>query len=173
MIVVEGMDNSGKSTLAKYLHETLELPLEHSPKPPFMGTPVEDWLAWIEVSLTPDTSFYIYDRYPIVSEMVYGPVLRGYSLLGEDYLTRWRMANPLIVYCRPPQSRIFSFGNREQMVGIKENKERLYEAYEKYMEMLVNKTFNVTIYNFETENVSKVADLSSRHLRGISLRRVK
>ena len=174
MIIIEGMDNSGKTTLLNYLHETLELPWVKSPGPEHLsGLSREDWFSWIDASLSPDNIFYLYDRHPLISEVVYGWVLRNYNAFSDtDFHEKLLLACPLIIYCRPPKARIFSFGNREQMLGVIEQKERLLQNYDIHMQFLKNKGFEIVTYNYTTMSEESIVKVVNRYLNGMSILRV-
>ena len=102
MLVFEGPDNSGKTTLASYVSHELGIPLYHFGKPP---KNVKDLEQRIEFLLN-NHDQYIFDRIPLVSEPVYS-VLRDHNMMnllsGEaEYYTIFRELNPLLIYCRPP-----------------------------------------------------------------------
>ena len=73
LIIIEGMDNTGKSTLVKKLssylphHEVVVSP-----------GPCAEHVQWCKDELA-RTDSRIYDRFPIFSETVYGNIIRGYS----------------------------------------------------------------------------------------------
>lgn len=110
MIILEGPDGSGKTTLKDQLLEDMPKLFQAHRHTDSMGPRtnlkrwVEDELSWPGV--LPCT---IYDRHPLISEPIYGPMLRGNLAPGfrNDtwYMTQWRkliMKNPLIIFCLPP-----------------------------------------------------------------------
>jgi hypothetical protein len=90
-IILEGPEGSGKSTLGKHLETLLYLPLFHAGSAPKDKAELFNRVDKIELA-----ERGIFDRHPFISENVYGPVLRGDSLLP---LIRPR--NAFIIYCRP------------------------------------------------------------------------
>lgn len=129
VIIVEGVDNSGKSTLAKTLSEHFDWPLVHSP-----GF-CPEMIDWAKTHLTaPGTR--IYDRFPCVSEHIYGPVLRDKdefkSVVGRKVLSFFIQKNPLIIYCKPPDS-VITEDMGKQMKGVKDNILRLILNYNRMM----------------------------------------
>ena len=153
MIICEGMDNSGKTTLAKYLAENLpnaKLVPTHGPVKP---EEVNTILRSIGMAV-----FYrkplIYDRFPIISEMVYGEILRNGSAFNAvydcDLLLGWLKAcNPLIIYCRPSKETIFqSIKDRPQMAGVVKSKEALLSRYDDVMANLSAREFLRCNYDY-------------------------
>lgn len=135
MIIIEGMDNSGKSRLAAHLAEKFGLRIIKRSGPP------KDREAFILETLeflilNPEV---IYDRHPLISEEVYGPILRNVNVFNrpgvswEDFLNSLLRLDPLIIYCRPPDEKILCFGDRDQMPAVVENARRLIDAYDRVM----------------------------------------
>jgi hypothetical protein len=113
----------------------------------------------------------VMDRHPIISEMVYGPILRGKSIFennyqkGEEllyldtssYYVRKLISNhPLIIYCRPPIEKILSFSDdHPQMDGIKDWARNLISRYDEVIARFEMSGANVYTYDF-----TKLCDLS-------------
>lgn len=148
MIVVEGVDNTGKTTLAKFLAEQLGFVYMHNPGPPNEQTQPE-WVLFIEDSLL-DVENRVYDRHPIISEAVYGPILRDKDTLkGTGYIVRLVELNPIIIYCRPPASVIENtILDREQLEGVADNLGVLLDVYDDYIAELENLS-NLEIYFYD------------------------
>jgi hypothetical protein len=167
MIVVEGMDNTGKSTLVNSISSRLGLPIIKSPVELIFEERYEEWIAWIETTLVPEQDHYVHDRYPIFGEYIYGPILRGVNLLETtNYRERWLQANPLIIYCRPATDRIFNFGERAQMVGIKPNAKLILERYDEEAEILRKQGFTILDYNYLLHDIEKLIKKVCRYLNG-------
>lgn len=138
MIILEGPDNSGKSTLAAKLHRDLGIRVIHSIKPS------ENWTSKMVYEhclkqIAPQTEVAILDRVTAISEAIYGPICRGESALGnyqtEALLDLWQRPYT-VVYCRPDDETILDNQGREQMPGVLENHKRIIEAYDRMMEDL-------------------------------------
>jgi len=156
-IILEGMDNSGKSMLADYLKDQLHIPVIHS------DGPFEDWqvplkIFWCQLALFHHHPL-ICDRIPFISEEVYGKGLRGKNLfeksLGRDcyqfMLKSFLDYKPLIIFCRPPKDILCSRlddGSRTHLKGVIERKEFLIELYDIFMEELKRLGFNITWYDY-------------------------
>lgn len=77
-IVIEGVDKTGKSTLARFLSEKTGMPIKKFSAPADGADPT---LAYIEFLVSGEPS--IIDRCWL-SEMAYGPVMRGKSWIGPN-----------------------------------------------------------------------------------------
>ena len=165
MIVVEGMDNTGKTTLVEYLEEALMLVAEKSPGPAEPDSHAE-WLLWIEESLLrADTEHAIYDRYPCISEYIYGPAVRGMNILRDtDYLARFLLCRPLVIYCRPSDHIIKRFGDREQMNGVKEKAKKLLEDYDHLYNWLFDRVA-VMKYDWEVQEPQAVVNRCKAYIQ--------
>lgn len=108
MIILEGPDGSGKTTLLGQLENEFGLPVNPKASDSVNG-PVEDLVGWVDQDLYswPSRSVALYDRHPLISEPVYGPVVRGH--VDQRFLSRWfrsshdrLMSGALVVWCLPP-----------------------------------------------------------------------
>lgn len=109
MIVVEGPDGGGKTTLIKDLSEYWGVPVA----PRVVSKDAEamvDLKQWVADNLKKGWHSTIYDRHRLVSETIYGPILRpskpepGFD--DTAWLTmslkRFYQIQPIIIYCLPP-----------------------------------------------------------------------
>lgn len=112
MIIIEGPDNSGKTTLAKFLAKEIGREYYHAGGPP-KSTP--EIIGRVHFSFD-NKDKYIFDRSPLISEQVYG-VMRGQLYLNfeenEDLYSRFRELGPIIIYCRPPNDTILDMSTHE------------------------------------------------------------
>lgn len=148
MIILEGCDNSGKTTFAKELSQLTKVHYQHSVKPNDAASALMDMMD----SSLPKSKQVIRDRVSIISEMVYGPVVRDKSMLEGHH---WNMIdfvlnspNNILIYCRPPKEDILNFGSREQMEGVIPNAEEILSRYDWIMNLLKSKYKNVIYYNY-------------------------
>jgi hypothetical protein len=108
MIVVEGPDGSGKSTLVKKIAGTLDLPVARRVVTK-QATAMRDLQTWVDDNLSAGLKATVYDRHRLISEPIYGPVLRSRMEPGFDDW-RWlmyrqqkfRTLKPLVIFCLPP-----------------------------------------------------------------------
>lgn len=150
MLIFTGMDNSGKTTLAVKVSQKLGLPLVKSLGP---NHTKDEKHLWFLDQMTWEAAFpdsVIFDRFLPFEEMVYGKVLRGdpiYSL-DDPYMRSLKDLDPTIIYTRPSSEVIFNFGDREQMAGVVETKEKLLIAWDDLMWKLFNSGWNVLVYDY-------------------------
>jgi hypothetical protein len=108
MIVVEGPDGAGKTTLINQIKTATGLQVA----PRVVSKDAEamvDLKLWVELNVAQGWQPLIFDRHRLFSEPIYGPILRdklepGFSDLqwfGEMLATFYR-CNPVIIYCLPP-----------------------------------------------------------------------
>lgn len=109
MIIVEGPDGAGKTTLINQLVEVTGLPVA----PRVVSKDAEamvDLKKWTEDNVAKGWQSIIYDRHRLISEPIYGSVLRNKFEPGFDdptwlYLMNhqlYQVVNPIIIYCLPP-----------------------------------------------------------------------
>ena len=160
-IVVFGCDNSGKTTLcndlSNYLNEDVDFTAEsiHSLGP---NKSVDEMLLFINTNMAPEGSTHtrIFDRFPIIEESIYGPILRGENkfsgIITKDIFDQV----DLFVYCYPGLFSIVNWGEREQMDGVKDNVLDIINAYNQFAVMLKLKGYNVKEYNYKCDNYKEL-----------------
>lgn len=145
IIIVEGPDGAGKSTLITRLCR--ELPqyfwcLRASRRPPDYHA-ILDFQTWLDQasgSLVPPN--LILDRHPLISEPIYGRIIRGFSMVPDTWPEiRTRLtatATPVIIYCRPRELETIELRarNQGQMKGVLENLPALVDAYDEAMHQI-------------------------------------
>lgn len=137
MIVLEGPDGGGKSTLAKRLVAEFGLPL-HKRASDSINGPVTDLFDWAykDVCTMPDQPLAIYDRHPLLSEYIYGPIVRsalpsGFTTTTAHALIRMMAPRVLVVMCRPLNARLIaSVDASRDMPGVTERIEAIATAYD-------------------------------------------
>lgn len=178
MITVEGLDNTGKTTLVERIRN--EFPqLKHNPS---IGNKhvVEQIRQQMYSSIQVDR-FYpltLWDRSRIISEYVYNPVLRGRPL-AVNFEEWWQLFGEylkqpqLIIYCHRPLVDIQkSFDDREQLGGVAQNLGALNLAYEHVMDWIDFIFRNIqpsdfgrlVRYNWKTDSYSKVRASIEKYL---------
>ena len=150
LVIIEGPDGSGKTSLANRLRKDLSSPclfLRSNGAP----TRVEDLAQIIHwINALPLYVPLITDRNPLISEYVYGPILRGKCM---HKWTLEQMANwskrALVIYCRPSWSALAQALRREiQLEGVIENHRIIVEAYDKLMSEFQTRGVEVVPYDF-------------------------
>lgn len=95
-IVLEGPDNSGKSTLARVLSEKLQRPIYASEGPEkYPGELIE------RIERYRGLNNVIFDRHPCISDPIYGMFRSQRSSLAGGYEARFYAEQPLLIYCDP------------------------------------------------------------------------
>lgn len=132
VLVIEGPDNSGKSTLVTRLSKDLKAVVVNSQVvPPPHEYWVKDYVRWYEEAARFNQQIVL-DRHPVISDPIYGPVIRGKTPLSEAYCRNVR-STLCVIYCRPPIGAIRNFGERAQMTGVKEKIADLVAGYDAMM----------------------------------------
>lgn len=128
-IIILGMDNTGKTTLANYLHEITDIVKINSEGPKLTKLEME---AVIYANMTNSHSL-ILERFCFFEELVYGKVLRGKPKFSfKDPIFQYILdAKPLIIYCRPNVEDIKNWRNREQMEGVIDKADELLHQWDK------------------------------------------
>jgi hypothetical protein len=139
-IIIEGPDGSGKSTLIWRLTEALGYEVNAKASDSLTG-PVPDLAKWTvdDMARWPsDIVPRIYDRYPVISEPLYGLVVRhnirpqfdNTGWLADLRLTMYRRA--VVVWCLPSLDTVrlnVTSKPNDQMPGVVDNIQHLWHGY--------------------------------------------
>ena len=96
MIIIEGMDNSGKSTLAAHIARRLGLRVQESEGPPRSAQEINERCLRYE---TLQNTLLV--RHPAVSNAIYGHFRTEGDPISPDIRERFYAAGHLIIYCDP------------------------------------------------------------------------
>lgn len=155
MYIILGMDNTGKTTLAKELSQSMGLPIVNSCGPNHTKSEKMLWVLdqLVREGLYP--SFVIHERFLPFEEMVYGPILRDGSIysLEHIHLQELRLHNPMIIYVRPSDERILNFGSRAQMAGVIDKAQELLSAWDSLIFKMVREGWHVVYYDYDSQMV--------------------
>ena len=162
-IVVFGCDNTGKSTLcsqlANLLNEDSEYTAEaiHSLGP---NKTLDEMLDFMNRNLAPRGSTHtrIFDRFPIIEESIYGPLLRGENKFAGIITKEILDKVDLFVYCYPGLFTVLNWGDREQMDGVKDNALDIIAGYNRLAVKLRLAGYNVKEYNFKCDDFRRLLD---------------
>lgn len=162
MLIVTGMDNSGKTTLVSQLSDHLGLEIINSPGP----IPADEQLQWFYETLEEVTEDKIFERFPLIEEMIYGPILRGNSHfdITDKSFRDLKDRKPLIIYTRPTRDVIFNFGEREQYPGVIEKSSKLLDAYDKLIIDLMMEGWNIVVYDYKKGNLKELENKIKKEL---------
>lgn len=161
IIVVEGVDASGKSTLLDQsrldIRRRYFLLMRHSQRP-YSPLDVTGFLKTLE-GVRCDV---VVDRHPLISEPIYGPILRGVDITENSVTDRLRyLKNTVerVIYCRPPKFMIIeNLVKLPQLKGVKDNLVKLLEAYDNAMKALQQEGVPVIWYDYEC-NTRPIEDM--------------
>ncbi len=160
MILVEGPDNSGKSTLVDQLALEFNLFKCDRPHGP-PKTPEELYNRAMDVQNFYKSKMFIMDRNPIIGETIYGPILRGRNMWDEvtnrldceaELFAKLLSGTVFLIYCRPPLERLLDLSTHKvkdydtptHLEALSKNKSKIVEAYDKFMSKWATYTYDYT-----------------------------
>lgn len=156
LIVVEGVDASGKSTLLEQIRLSVKkryfVTVRHSCRP------LKDWHVRNFLDMVEDYSEcleIIADRHPLISEPIYGPLLRGENLIDgietlDSAAIRLKDTVERVIYCRPSRSTIKSnLYNLPQLEGVIPHIDSLIDAYDDRMDQLRRIGVRIIPYDYQ------------------------
>lgn len=139
MIILEGPDGGGKTTLLNKLTRATGLPAHERASHSTKG-PRDDLFLWTDNDIRTWHSqpLSIYDRHPLTSEHIYGPTVRGEIRPGFEltnpaiaHMRRYLRRHALVILCLPPLETVRQnvTGDFDQMAGVLDNIDHIYECY--------------------------------------------
>lgn len=150
IIITEGPDSSGKTTLIQALSEELKLARVGT----YDRTQPQHYQHWVEAC----PHNIITDRWPAISDLVYGPIL------GRGTWSSMKQADTphFLIYCRPQDSEIMNtIHNKPQLEGVIDNAKSILRAYDDLMAQL-NPSF---IYDYtQPRSYTTLINHLKRHL---------
>lgn len=156
MIVVEGPDGAGKTTLieaARQLRNYFVM-VRSSRNPPDKKTMIQ-FQFWL-TSLPKDITL-VCDRIIAISDRVYGPILRNQDLFDGLPLDFGLTHVTTLIYCRPPTSVLLKNAvEGVHLEGVRERQEHIVQAYDALMNRLSEKlNARVIEYDFTKDDPLK------------------
>lgn len=137
MIIVEGPDGAGKTTLIKQLQKEFEL--EVAPRVVSKDTnDLVDLQQWVDQNLREGFQYKLFDRHRLISEFCYGPTLRPTQRPGfTDRAWVWNSlrlmyneVQPMIIYCLPKLEVIkANLDGDQDNTAVVDHIEQIYAAY--------------------------------------------
>ena len=152
MIILEGPDLGGKSTIANILVSVTGMRTHHFGGPPKSKEEITD-----RIKSAP--SKVIFDRHPCISEQVYGHMQNRTPVLDTEYMDKLIMVyDPLIFYCNPGLSFLHSkmhflkskaHKSQEHVDFVRQNYDANYRRYEQVMAKLAKRGINIVKVHFQ------------------------
>jgi thymidylate kinase len=159
LVVVEGVDGSGKSTLVQTLRKQpgQYCMIIQASRPRGIGDLENFFDATASLKNQIDGTV-ICDRFHPISECVYGSVLRGRSTPLSE-VVKYLIHVDLIIYCRSSLETIrVNLPKSPQMLGVFENLVKLTEAYDLLMRHL-RLVRPIIEYDYTTNSISEVTKI--------------
>lgn len=172
LILIEGMDGTGKTTLANKLLKMFPQ-FEYKKPVPSKGPEgqnADHMINWmLKTFKEAKENNYLLDRVNLVSEEIYGPICRGFSILRDNekmitVMSQFFALNPIIIYCRPQLGTIMDNLTKEpdiQMSGVLERAEPLVLAYDRFFDNWKKVGVEVIDYNYTITSEDKIKKLVS------------
>lgn len=169
MIILEGVDSSGKSTLGRVIHERYGWPLIPSRGPAKSPEEIADRLREYDM-MGPSM---IFDRHPVISESIYGPLAgRPQSLQPIHYAKFWTGSH-LLIYCRPPgdirlaaQTNL-AIDSPDYVAHLQTTRTQTIRAYDEFFEQLDHRRY----LTFDWSNQTEVMVAVRRYVDAVSVLR--
>lgn len=145
-VIIEGPDNSGKSTLIKFLESNLRRSVIHNTvdkdSTSVLGKQAQ------ELSLEGNI---IYDRSAVISEYIYCLVLQRAPVIPFNISHVADLCdNAIVVFCLPPLDKVLAT-TKDEMPGVVENLEKLYNQYDNLIDELVMMGKQFFVYDWTIE----------------------
>jgi hypothetical protein len=177
MLIVEGPDGAGKTSLIRRLSADLRWPV--APKVVASDTtPMVNLGAWVDANTQQGFQRKIFDRHRLISEPIYGPSTRSqqdqnFLDLGWVAEMNWRFytAKPILIYCIPSLETV-----RRNVINDPNNAaiaKRITAIYSSYVTRasvdFTSASTSAKLYNYETTLYEDVLNWTRRELmsRGI------
>ena len=165
IIIFEGMDGAGKSTLIQQLHNQLGYPIFQSGGPKTVEQ-MQTKLNELE-NLAFEDTFYLCDRVPFVSELIYSAAFGRLPIMPMDHLMAYWDLPMKIVYCHTdPTTSLVNMVRTfkahkpiEHLKMVEENYSKIKFWYEHYFELLYAK--NIDIFEYDWVNFDQHKQLTN------------
>lgn len=133
MIVLEGPDSSGKTTLAERLARDLKKTVVHSGGPPKSDA---EMLHRVHTAIHRSSHDVIYDRFPVISDPIYAKALGRSTVITRVHAIELSWCNPIVIQCVSPSGLLTIqnglFDTPEHAAGVVREHERLKHYYDAY-----------------------------------------
>jgi DNA polymerase III delta prime subunit len=168
LIILEGPDGSGKTTLAQELRKELGVYtwLTSSNSKPTESSQIEEVTRWI--NNTPASIINVVDRHPLISEFVYGSVIRNHvrhSLSFREMALEIGYIQPtLLIHCQVNwRQQNINIDEGDHMEGVDTNIRQLRRTYHQVMQALADNGLEHLDYDYT--NPGNIMDHIFRFVR--------
>lgn len=148
MIILEGPDLSGKSTIGKRIQSICELPIHHA------GGPPQGVLEILQRVIN-TSQHRILDRHPCISEQVYGHI-RGVMLMTDEFMDQiLHEQQPTIIFCNPTLEHLLEQQEYLKQKGWKDKlhveliKEKYVDVYDQYIAVMLKLSSFLDVYTID------------------------
>lgn len=159
MIITEGIDGSGKSTIISEICLMTGRSIKHAGGPPVDAT---NYLKRLDqYRVLPEA--VLCDRHPLISELIYGRILRGHTVIGEDILWKCIITcivrnNPIFLWCEPSKDTDILLQDKvhkseKHLVEVFASRHRIAEQYKKMGLALKDMGAKVIVYDRFSDNM--------------------
>jgi len=165
IVIIEGFDNSGKSTLAKRLSEELNLEVVHPGGPPKNIAEVILRMNEQQSIFTFGTYVdFIYDRVTCISDQVYRQD-KSYDTIFKYYISILEQyKSVMLIYCRPSLEQMQNFDDHvmqahdtaEIVEHAKQKSSIIIAGYDKLIDEMYRSKMLINTFNFESEDAEKI-----------------
>lgn len=159
LVIVEGCDGAGKTTLIQGLDKVPNIPQIfriHRSRRPKSEMEVVNEMVSINSLVHGQRVPVVLDRHALISEPIYGTIVRNKPVVfwDADAVPEYLLEDhTLIIYCRPTTEAVKAcIGNNPQMEGVLAKVEDILLAYDLRMTLLRNRGANVRPYNYQEES---------------------
>ena len=147
IVILEGPDGSGKTTLAKELQERFGLRYHHEGPPPANIPPLYHYARVLEDYRGSDV---VIDRFAL-GERIYGPIIRGKDGLGPE---GWKLirrqiaaAGAIEVLCLPDYLTVRENWSKRSATELLKKTELFNQSYRAYSDFVLDDR-NYFVYNY-------------------------
>jgi hypothetical protein len=162
IIIIEGPDGAGKTTLAGELVDHFNLRYVHEGPPPQDIDPLEYYTDLL-TSYRDDN--IVFDRFAL-GERVYGPILRGTDRLTEE---KWKIFRRLMqrfgafhILCLPPYPVCYNSWSRKDRRELFQDVELFRQSWIAFQDF--DAEFDL-VYDYTVDTLALVINMINRHQR--------
>lgn len=158
IVILEGPDGAGKSTLARQLSDLLEVPVMHLGPPPEGISALDQCLSMIMNNRTQYMGA-VMDRFHI-GERIYGPLMRGVDTLGYDgqYLVEEGLLQlgAKMIVCLPPVEVCLENWRARKGAEYVQEEDKIHEIHSRYLS--VESRLPTLVYDYTKQTMIPVLE---------------